>query len=210
VKTFPDQQPQVERRLRRSCLVKFWWTYSFRISCIDETASGRLLTSWRRLHHPGIHENQNFSVSLAWAVGVMSAGFWNSNVARAAGRILPSKEKRQHGTTASDRYDYVMDEEGSPSRRSSGRTPRSLRQAIRQKPAALHRGGDQTSGGSKSGSWQGCYWIMKPQTEVELLGVAFTSPSSRPTVSSGTRGMTGSQRNTVIEETGPSRHEQSA
>src|SRR5881397_15015 len=115
------------------------------------------------------------------AFGLLSAGFREPSVARAADTYIPFEGEKTTWHDGFDRYDYVMDEERfaiMPFKRPDtekfavGTPTKGQRRCIVVVPKQAAPGNPW--------SWQGCYWDHEPQAEVELLRrgfhIAFITP----------------------------------
>src|SRR5213594_3136511 len=116
-----------------------------------------------------------WSASFAFlAFGLLSAGFREPSVARAADTYIPFEGEKTTWHDGFDRYDFLMDEETlaiKPSKAPEGekfgvRDPaKGQRRCIVIVPKQAAPG--------QPWSWRGCYWDHQPQTEVELLRRGF-------------------------------------
>src|SRR2546422_9979682 len=106
---------------------------------------------------------------ILFAAGIVSAGFWNPRVARAADTYLPFEGEKTTWHDGFDRYDYLMDEasfaitpfkQPDSEKFAVGNPPKGQRRCIVVVPRQTAPGHPWT--------WQGCYWDHEPQTEDEL------------------------------------------
>ena len=149
-----------------------------------------------------------FSASVALlAVGVFSAGFWNPRAARAANMYVPFEGEKTTWHDGFDRYDYVMDEETlaiTPFKRPDRRKVCGRKSG--ERPAAVHCGRAEASRARPSVVVAGLLLGSRAADRSRIAPARFSHRLHHATTpaSSGTRGMTGSRRNTACRRNRPS------